>query len=252
MIRLSQYIGDFHPEAQVKGFLGFNFIAFICKRDSAVILAVSALKIIEQMYKVFVNDKPLFLTDEVVKETDFKFFLLESVDIKKLIVKLYQNKISKAYLFHPDEKEIMKKLKSRLPVQKAGGGLVYNKKGEVLFIFRNGKWDLPKGGIEKGEDIEYTAMREVEEETGVGKLTITKKLPKTYHIFKRNGRYKLKVTHWFEMLSTHEGALNGQQEEGIEKVEWKDAQGVKEALKNSYENIKLLFDESLIPTESLK
>jgi 8-oxo-dGTP pyrophosphatase MutT (NUDIX family) len=49
---------------------------------------------------------------------------------------------------------------------------VYNKKGEVLFIFRNGKWDLPKGGIEKGEEIEDTAMREVEEETGVGKLRI--------------------------------------------------------------------------------
>jgi 8-oxo-dGTP pyrophosphatase MutT (NUDIX family) len=32
--------------------------------------------------------------------------------------------------------------------------------------FRNGKWDLPKGGIEK-EKIEATAMREVEEETGV-------------------------------------------------------------------------------------
>ena len=126
------------------------------------------------MYKVFVNDKPLFLTNEIIKEGDFKFFLLESVDIKKLIVKIYQNKIPAAYLYHPNEKEIMKKLKTKMPVQKAGGGLVYNQKGEVLFIFRNGKWDLPKGGIEIGEDIEYTALREVEEETGVNKLLITK------------------------------------------------------------------------------
>ncbi|OYU79086.1 MAG: NUDIX hydrolase [Flavobacterium sp. BFFFF1] len=195
------------------------------------------------MYKVFVNDKPLFLTNEIVKETDFQLFLLESADIKKVITKIFQNKIQKAYLYHPDEKEIMKTLKSKMPVQKAGGGIVYNKKDEVLFIFRNGKWDLPKGGIEKGEEIEYTALREVEEETGVGKLVITDKLQKTYHIFKRNGRYKLKITHWFEMRSSYDGALLPQLEEGIEKVAWLNPDEVTEALKNSYENIKLLFEE---------
>jgi precorrin isomerase len=121
------------------------------------------------MYKVFVNDKPLFLTNQVQKETDFKLFLLESVDIKKLIVKIFQNKIQKAFLYHPDEKLIMKTLRAKLPVEKAGGGLVYNKDGDVLFIFRNGKWDLPKGGMEKTETIEETAIREVEEET----VTIT-------------------------------------------------------------------------------
>src|SRR5690606_30855111 len=157
------------------------------------------------MYKVFVNDKPLFLTNEIVKETDFQMFLLESIDIEQLIVKMFQNKITKAYLYYPDEKEMLKKLKEKIPVQKAGGGLVYNKNGEVLFIFRNGKWDLPKGGIEKGEEIEYTALREVEEETGVSKLLIDRKLQKTYHIFKRNGKYKLKITHWFEMHTTFEG-----------------------------------------------
>jgi len=114
---------------------------------------VSLLKIIVQMYKVFVNDKPLFLTNQIFKETDFQLFLLESVDFKQLIVKYFQNKIQKAYLYHPDEKEIMKVLKTKIPVNKAGGGLVYNKNGDVLFIFRNGKWDLPKGGTNKGEEM---------------------------------------------------------------------------------------------------
>jgi 8-oxo-dGTP pyrophosphatase MutT (NUDIX family) len=195
------------------------------------------------MYKVFVNDKPLFLTNQIFKETDFQLFLLESVDFKQLIVKYFQNKIQKAYLYHPDEKEIMKVLKTKIPVNKAGGGLVYNKNGEVLFIFRNGKWDLPKGGTNKGEEIEDTAMREVEEETGVNGLSISKKLQKTYHVFKRNGIYKLKITHWFEMHSTYDGIPIGQAEEGIEKVEWKNPEQIKEALKNSYENIKLLFEE---------
>jgi 8-oxo-dGTP pyrophosphatase MutT (NUDIX family) len=195
------------------------------------------------MYKVFVNDKPLFLTNEISKETNFQIFLLESVDIVKLIVKIFQNKVQKAYLYHPDEKQIMKTLKSKIPVNKAGGGLVYNKKGEILFIFRGGKWDLPKGGIEKGEEIEVTAMREVEEETGVNKLTITKKLQKTYHVFKRNGVYKLKITHWFEMTSDFEGTPVGQIDEGIEKAVWLKPNEIPETLKNSYENIKLLFEE---------
>lgn len=195
------------------------------------------------MYKVFVNDKPLFLTNEIFKETDFQLFLLESVDFKQLIVKMFQNKIQKAYLYYPDEKEIMKVLKTKIPVNKAGGGLVYNKNGDVLFIFRNGKWDLPKGGTEKGEDIEQTSIREVEEETGVNGLKIIKKLQKTYHIFKRNGVYKLKITHWFEMQTDFEGIPEGQIDEGIDKVEWKNPTQIQEALKNSYENIKLLFQE---------
>jgi 8-oxo-dGTP pyrophosphatase MutT (NUDIX family) len=194
------------------------------------------------MYKVFVNDKPLFLTNEISKETNFQLFLLESVDIVQLIVKIFQNKIQKAYLYHPDEKEILKTLKSKIPVSKAGGGLVYNKKGEVLFIYRGGKWDLPKGGTEKGEDIEKTAIREVEEETGVNKLKITKKLQKTYHVFKRNGVYKLKITQWFEMHSEFEGVPVGQIEEGIEKAVWLSPKDIPETLKKSYENIKLLFD----------
>lgn len=195
------------------------------------------------MYKVFVNDRPLFLTNEIFKETDFQLFLLESVDFKQLIVKIFQNKIHKAYLYYPDEKEIMKVLKTKIPVNKAGGGLVYNKKGDVLFIFRNGKWDLPKGGTEKGEDIEQTSMREVEEETGVTGLKIVKKLQKTYHIFKRNGVYKLKITHWFEMQTDFDGIPEAQINEGIDKVEWKNPSQIQEALKNSYENIKLLFQE---------
>ena len=194
------------------------------------------------MYKVFVNDKALFLTNEVEKETNFKIFLLESIDIKKLIIKLFQNKIENAFLYHPDEKLIMKTLKAKIPVVKAGGGLVYNGDGKVLFIYRNGKWDLPKGGTEKNETMEETAMREVEEETGVSGLSVINKLQKTYHVFKRNGRYKLKQTYWYEMKSTFKGNPIGQVDEGIEKVVWVDPIDIPKLLENSYENIKLLFE----------
>ncbi|WP_348825201.1 NUDIX hydrolase [Flavobacterium aestuarii] len=197
------------------------------------------------MYKVFVNDKPLFLTNQISKETDFQLFLLDSIDVEQVIIKMFQNKIKKAYLYHPDESVIMKTLKAKIPVNKAGGGLVYNKKGEVLFIFRNGKWDLPKGGSQKGELIEDAATREVEEETGVSGLKIKEKLQKTYHVFKRNGKYKLKITHWFVMYTDYEGTPIGQIEEGIEKVAWLNPEQIKEALQNSYENIKLLFEDDM-------
>ena len=193
------------------------------------------------MYKVFVNDKPLFLTNTIAKETDFQLFLLESIDIEQLIIKIFQNKVQKAYLYHPDEKIILKMMKEKIPVCKAGGGLVYNKEGHVLFIFRNGKWDLPKGGMEKNEKIAATAIREVEEETGVGDLSISCDLQKTYHVFKRNGKYKLKITQWYEMQSTFEGPTIPQTKEGIEKAVWLNPEQIKEALNNSYENIKLLL-----------
>lgn len=198
------------------------------------------------MYKVFVNEKPLFLTNKVEKETNFRIYLLETVNFRKVISELFLNKIDSALLYHPDEKLIMKTLKSKLPVAKAGGGLVYNQNGEVLFIFRNGKWDLPKGGIEKNEEIEDTAIREVEEETGVTGLKITDKLQKTYHIFKRNGRYKLKITYWYKMKTNFIGIPKPQEDEGIEKVAWLKPEEIPQALENSYENIKLLFEEVLV------
>ncbi|MHC5309364.1 NUDIX hydrolase [Myroides sp. LJL116] len=194
------------------------------------------------MYKVFVNDKPLFLTDKIEKETDFQLFLLNSVDIDKIIIKYFQNKIDKAFLYHPDEKEILKQIKAKIPVQKAGGGVVFNPKGEVLFIKRGGKWDLPKGGTEKNETMEQTAMREVEEETGVGNLKIVEKLPKTYHIFKRNGKYRLKITSWYKMTSDFQGELIAQSEEGIEQVKWKSVKQIHKAMDNTYENIRLIID----------
>lgn len=193
------------------------------------------------MYKVFVNNRPLFLTNTIEKETDFQLFLLESIDIEHLVTKIFKDKIHKAFLYHPNEKEILTTLKSKIPVEKAAGGLVFNKKGEILFIFRNGKWDLPKGGVEKKEKKKEAAVREVEEETGVNQLKITKKLEKTYHIFKRNGKFKLKVTHWYKMESSFDGIPKPQTEEGIEKAVWVKPEDVSTLLENSYENIKLLF-----------
>ena len=192
------------------------------------------------MHRVFVGDKPIILTTLVEKETDFKNYLLTTVNIRKAIRKLNTTSLKEVRLIHKNKDKLLKKFLKKLPNVVAGGGKVYNDDGDVLFIYRNDKWDLPKGKTEGKETIENTAIREVEEETGVKGLEIIKPLDTTYHIFKRNGRYKIKITYWFEMKTKYTGKLHGQKNEGITKVKWLNKKQIKKALDNSYANIKLL------------
>ena len=108
---------------------------------------------------------------------------------------------------------------------------------ETLFIFRRKKWDLPKGKKDKGEDIEKTAIREVEEETGVFGLKIVSFNRKTFHIFKKGNKHILKETYWFNMLTNFDGELIPQMNEDITKVKWKSDIKIKK-IKKIYPNIK--------------
>ncbi|WP_299335905.1 NUDIX domain-containing protein [uncultured Psychroserpens sp.] len=192
------------------------------------------------MYQVFVNDKPIILTTVVEKEDGFKNYLLSKVNIGKVIRELRSTPLKEVRLIAKKEDKLLSKFLKLLPNVIAGGGKVYNDKNEILFIYRNNKWDLPKGKIEGKETIEATAIREVEEETGVTGLKITKPLNTTYHIFKRNGKHKIKVTYWFEMKTTFNGKLYPQEKEGITNVEWLNTTQSLEALRNSYANIRAL------------
>jgi len=193
------------------------------------------------MYKVFVNDKPIVLTTVVSKETDFKNYLLKTAKIGKIIRELNKSSINEVRLIGKKEDKLLKKFLKKLPKVLAGGGKVYNDKGDILFIYRNSKWDLPKGRVDGKETIEAAALREVEEETGVKDLEIIKPLEITYHIFKRNGRHRIKITHWFEMRTSYTGDLIPEANEGITNVEWLNAEQTKRALENSYGNIKELM-----------
>lgn len=193
------------------------------------------------MYKIFVGDKPIILTTQVdTLEKGYKSYKLNRVLLRTIVRRLNTTNLKGVYLTHKNEKKLLKKFLKKLPTVVAGGGKVFNEKGKILFIFRNGKWDLPKGKTEKKETIEETSIREVEEETGVTGLEIVKPLETTYHIFKRNGRYKIKITYWFEMKTTFDGKLYPQEKEGITKVKWLGKKKTKKALENSYANIKLL------------
>lgn len=124
----------------------------------------------------------------------------------------------------------------------AAGGIVENTRGHWLFIFRKGRWDLPKGTAEPGESPENTALREVKEECGIRQVAIKYPLPATYHIYPLtpSGQWALKKTKWFMMGTQFPGELRPQREEGITRLVWKDPEQLGEVFDNTYENIKEL------------
>ncbi|MCC8035629.1 MAG: NUDIX domain-containing protein [Rikenellaceae bacterium] len=106
-----------------------------------------------------------------------------------------------------------------MPVE-AAGGVVENGRGELLMIRRNGRWDLPKGHRENGEQFAECALREVWEETGVeAQLRAAEPVHTTMHFYRGKVGWEMKTTLWFGMRSDT-AAMHPQREEGIESVEW--------------------------------
>jgi len=192
------------------------------------------------MYKVFINKNVVILTSQVPINSDVKLFNLKSISLKDIISNA--KKFKKIYLFHKNPKKLIKRFKKKIKVVKAGGGVVRNANDETLFIYRRNKWDLPKGKKDKGECIEDTAIREVEEETGVRNLMISNFLMKTFHIFKKQNKYFLKETSWFNMTTKYDGELSPQINEGISKVVWKNKFKLSR-IENTFPNIKLILDQ---------
>lgn len=134
--------------------------------------------------------------------------------------------------------ETLKELNNHFTEINAAGGVVTNPEGEYLFIFRNGLWDLPKGKQEDGEDIELTAVREVEEECGIHNIKLGRLICITHHTYLREGTYYLKHTYWYEMHNTRKETLLPQIEEGITDVRWVQREDISKCLENTYPSIK--------------
>jgi 8-oxo-dGTP pyrophosphatase MutT (NUDIX family) len=194
------------------------------------------------MYKVFFNQRPLILTTKPPEITDTTLVLpIKYTEAKNLISALKSKRYQSIYAYHPKVDKLWKHFYQKFGLIEAAGGLVKHQNGKTLMIFRNGKWDLPKGRIEKNEIILDAALREVREETGVLDLTIVKPIQETLHIFKRNHKYKLKKTYWYLMHSNCSRPLVPQSLEGIEKAVWLTNDEVKVCLQNAYANIKVHF-----------
>lgn len=183
------------------------------------------------MYKIYYNDKAISLLHpaqyeqfKVDGETSIKVhysgktkFLLSCLD------KMEKNKeLKNIFIFDKDVKQLKSDFFSLFRIVEAAGGLVLNPKSQMLLIFRRGMWDLPKGKMERGETKKESAVREVQEETGLKNVDIIHKLPTTYHIYiDKQKRRVIKPSYWYLMFSTDQ-KLTPQTEEDIEKVEWLD------------------------------
>ena len=109
-------------------------------------------------------------------------------------------------------------IKSKFKIIKAAGGVVY-RDGKVLMIHRLGKWDLPKGKIEKKESVSSGALREVEEECNV-KVALREKICTTWHTYTKGEQSILKKTVWYHMDCLDDSKMKPQLDEGIDEVKW--------------------------------
>jgi len=148
-----------------------------------------------------------------------------------------------------EDESIIQAFFSHFNLVPAAGGLVKNDQGEILFIFRRGKWDLPKGKVEKNCELRITndefirieSVREVKEETGLMEVEIIRQLESTYHIYQERGEWILKETVWFEMLAKGDQKTEPQTEEEITEVRWFKPEEIGVVLENTFESLKKMI-----------
>ncbi len=177
----------------------------------------------------------MFIADHIPKQFEKAQHLdTENFDFPTFYKNLIKGEKKSYILVGQSPKMIFKTIKKKCLLIKAAGGLVENGKGEYLFIFRNKKWDLPKGKVEKEEKVKIAAVREVEEECGVKIEQRGKRLCKTYHVYELNGKVVLKSTSWYTMEVKGKPKLTPQKEEGITSASWVADSGIKDKVKNTY------------------
>lgn len=195
--------------------------------------------------KIHFDYKPLFLCDSIDETIepyvhhDDAIFIdeLNSHTVKAMIHEMQLEKIHAGVFFHPDLEELKKAFYKKFTVIKAGGGLVLNEKNEILLIFRKGKWDLPKGKLDKGELIEACAVREVEEETGLKNVKLITPQQVTYHTYHEGTRFILKEAYWYTMNVKGNQSLIPQTEEGIEEIRWVTKKEVENFFSECYPSV---------------
>src|SRR5438034_5163464 len=122
--------------------------------------------------KIYFGEKPLFLCDSIDEQIqpyvhhDDAVFIdeLNSHTVKSMIHEMEQPHVHAGVFYHEDLDELKKIFLKKFSLVVAAGGIVKNENAEVLMIFRRGRWDFPKGKLDRGEKLEDCAVREVEEE----------------------------------------------------------------------------------------
>lgn len=196
--------------------------------------------------KIYFNENPLILTDNKDENERLGMRHLQQPtekEIKMLIAEMQYDNAQPTLLSSDDFKSMEQSVYKHFQIMKAGGGIVFNKGGLVLLIFRRGKWDLPKGKLDEGETMEACALREVEEETGLSQLSIRKFFGITRHVYEEKNKLLLKETHWYQMDYRGNEKLIPQQEEGIVEAIWVKPADLYPYLENTFPSIKEIFGQ---------
>src|SRR5688572_5016405 len=178
--------------------------------------------------KIYFSDKPLYLCDDIDQEIapfvhhDDAVFIDEfsTPAINSMIHEIKLDKIHAGILYHTNLEELKKAVFKKFNLIIAAGGLVLNPSKDILFIYRRGKWDFPKGKLDAGETLDKCAVREVKEETGLQHVRLIEPLLVTYHAYDENGKHMLKETHWYLMHAAADQKTTPQQEEDIDDIKW--------------------------------
>ena len=195
---------------------------------------------------VYFKEKPIVLCDEISDDLNEMMHHPDAVfvdelstpAINALLHEIKKEDFHAGILWNPDLEKLKKAFFKHFIQIEAAGGIIQNEKKEMLFIFRRGKWDLPKGKMEKKESAEECARRESEEETGVNGLLLKKKIGETFHIYDEFGKHILKTSHWFYYTCKKEQQLKPQTEEDITEIRWVKTKDIAEPMENTYENIR--------------
>ncbi|HPG72950.1 MAG TPA: NUDIX domain-containing protein [Bacteroidales bacterium] len=169
-------------------------------------------------------------------------------DLNIVIYKfLANNHVASLHLYGKKPEKIIKKLKGMFVYVKAAGGVVLNSVNQILIIRRRGKWDLPKGKKEKGEDIGITALREVSEECGLDPtfLEMGKFIDFAWHIYEEGDDFIIKRTSWFVMHYSGNEVLVPQSEEDITKARWVNPDELYKPMKKTFLNIRYILEKYL-------
>ena len=218
------------------------------------------------MHLFFIRNIPIEISsnDTLWNNTElFDFFLEGNADDKKLIqlqgniiikinnlnfynwVRIIMLKggarIDRIIFLIDNINNIQSLIKDKFTIVQAAGGVVEKEKN-ILMVFRSGKWELPKGKLERNENFESAAVREIKEECNVD-TKIIDSICSTWYTYMIKGRIYFKHVEWFEMICLQDKDMKPQLEEGITKVAWISFDKLKKILSQSYLSISFTIEE---------
>ena len=238
------------PLVHVKGFSTFNLTASLSSKDCAIFALISFDTMSQQSYKIFINAHTIVFTNnnQFVNKKDCAVFKASDLDsvVQQLTSGVFEG--PSCLLFKTEQPNVLyAALKKQFKLIKAAGGVVFNEHGQLLLIKRLGKWDLPKGKLEEGEDLRLAALREVHEECGLNFLGILGKVSNTYHVYWLKGRWIFKKTAWFRMVAWGDHSVVPQVEEDITEVVWVDKDFINAKDFDTYDSLKDIFEHIEFP-----